>query len=349
MLWYDVPYLHGETLLELLILLVVFIFLTASTIAITYKAGLIAGLVCVIIIALYNTWVANLLRAFGSPNGGSPPSYSMSELRPIFLQNLATLLFCFYGIHQAINWIKTGYYQPIGLSIWLLLVLVGYLELFHSQQIRRFNLTNHLENKRYIRKKSRALRRKVLAEKVRSKELEKLEKSFNKTEQNHNKFAGFVNITSNIVTNSPYIKQHRTYIEYYCSRLIVSGMQAGDCPFAMKVYQHYMESILPHTDRCSGRTNLAGNILSLGMLSKNQNVINSVFEKVLDHDFDISQIEGEHTLFNLACYYATIQKKERMLESMHYALLKGKLASQFMEDEDFKEYWNDIDFLEMLE
>ena len=122
--------------MELLILLAIFIFLAILTIIATYQAGLIAGLLGVLILTLYNAWVYDLTKDFGKPNGNSSSSSSLKELRPIFLKNLAVLLFCFYGVHHVIAWIKTEHHEPIGFYVWLLLVFIGYLSLFHNQQIR---------------------------------------------------------------------------------------------------------------------------------------------------------------------------------------------------------------------
>lgn len=67
------------------------------------------------------------------------------------------------------------------------------------------------------------------------------------------------------------------------------------------------------------------------------------FETFVPKDTDQTRLT-----YNLACIYAMFSKKEKMINYVERSIKLGKPRDQFLEDNDFKPYWEDKDFLEVL-
>ena len=131
--------------------------------------------------------------------------------------------------------------------------------------------------------------------------------------------------------------------------LIWVGFRANDLGFSKKVFNHYIVKLFPFAGHCKHKSQLAGNALALGLRANDQGVIDDVFHYLIGEDFKLEEISETLLLFNMACYYSLQEDKARMLETMKRALLLGKPPENFLQESDFRRYWNDEDFLSMLD
>ena len=158
----------------------------------------------------------------------------------------------------------------------------------------------------------------------------------------------FINISKEIAANSPFVKDYAFQFANYTTKLLIKNITDGNFVEAKKVLLNYIKNLLPYSGSDNKTSDVASNGLVLGILSKDESLNKIIFNKLLGSDFKIDSIENEILLFNLASYYALHSKKELLLQATVQALKKGKSSTQFLTDVDFKFYWNDEDFINVL-
>jgi len=158
----------------------------------------------------------------------------------------------------------------------------------------------------------------------------------------------YLDFSQNLAENSLFIKEHAFQLANYSTKLVGYSLRNGADKSAENVIYHYINSLLPRTGMNEKSMDLASIALHLSVVNKNENISNLVFKKMLGPGFDIDSQTNEILLFNLACYYALHKEKESLLKAMKQALKQGKKADQFMTDTDFKDYLEDVDFLNVL-
>ncbi len=135
----------------------------------------------------------------------------------------------------------------------------------------------------------------------------------------------------------------------YSTKLIINYLQIGDFGIAKKLFHNYVDLLLPRAGMHEKTSDVASNALVLGIHAKDQEVCNKIFGKLLGgDDYDVTQINNEILLFNISCYFAIHEDKAALLPAVKQALKRGKRASEFMHDDDFSQYHEDEDFLEVL-
>lgn len=72
------------------------------------------------------------------------------------------------------------------------------------------------------------------------------------------------------------------------------------------------------------------------------------YESFLTNQLIPAEITDSRLAFNLSCLSAVRGKKKEMLKYMKIARQLGKPKSHFTTERDFKNFWNDPDFLELL-
>jgi len=157
--------------------------------------------------------------------------------------------------------------------------------------------------------------------------------------------AEFIEGTSKAAKESRYPKEHAYRHARYTTKLMIAQMQEGNFVKANQLLNNYINNILPFSGLDKKSSDVASNGLVLAILSKDEIVAQKVFDEVLGTDFKIDKIDNEVLLFNLSCYYAIHNEKEKMLFSVKQALLHGKKEEEFLSDSDFKDYLDDKDFL----
>ncbi len=178
---------------------------------------------------------------------------------------------------------------------------------------------------------------------------------FNNALNNENALQDFLNVSQTIAANSPYIKEYAYLLTSYSNSLLNNSVQNKNFKSAEKIIYHYINELLPHTGAAGQNKDvahsievIASNSLALAITTQNDAMRTMVFEKLLGHNFDITALKNGTLLFNLACYYAIKKEKDKLLVAMGQALIHGKKADIFMTDSDFKDYWDDADFMKAL-
>lgn len=115
---------------------------------------------------------------------------------------------------------------------------------------------------------------------------------------------------------------------------------------AVKISQTYIDSVKDNVEKWNKGVNLnelAGNLLGAGGFCKRPEFINWTLEHMIKPT-DINP----RLSYNLACSFAILKDKEKMLEWVKKARAMGKPTEQFEDDSDFSVYKNDQDFLNAI-
>ncbi len=159
----------------------------------------------------------------------------------------------------------------------------------------------------------------------------------------------YISMSKKLVLNSRFSKSLAYGMAFYTSSLLVKGLDVSDYKVSKMLFYNYIDNLHPNCGGCGFRTNIIGNSLSLALILDDENIANIVFNQLLGKDFKIEDIHQEKLLFNLACYYSLQGEKEKMLETIHFTKKHGYEKNKFLEDKDFKRYWDDTDFLDAIE
>ncbi len=172
--------------------------------------------------------------------------------------------------------------------------------------------------------------------------------AFNTALNDVNAVQSFINYSQHIAKESSYVKKYAFQFADHTTKLLIKNMDEGNFIGAKRVLNSYIDNLLPFSGSSIKTADVTSNGLALTLISKDEILSQKVFDKLLGSDFQIQSIENEILLFNLACYYATHNEKEKLLQTTKQALSKGKKSAQFLTDLDFKPYWNDEDFINVL-
>ncbi len=157
----------------------------------------------------------------------------------------------------------------------------------------------------------------------------------------------FISQTAVIARSSNYIDEYSFQLADYTTKLMIHLSEKRQAKLAVSILNNYMNALLPET----GRDNKTDDVASNGIvfcITENDAVLCKKIFDILLPDLKLESIKNEVLLFNLACYYSLNHQKKEMLRSIKQALLRGKKASQFKTDTDFKLYWNDLDFVSIV-
>lgn len=158
----------------------------------------------------------------------------------------------------------------------------------------------------------------------------------------------FISISKKIATKTQFSKNLAYEMAFYTSGLLVKSFEAGDDEISKKLFYNYVDNLYPNIGGCGFRTNIIGNSLNLAINTKDDKIADIIFSKLLGKNFKIEDIPNDRIIFNLACYYSLHGEKEKMLEAVHFSLKSGRKKSDFLGERDFKQYWNDSDFLKAM-
>lgn len=150
------------------------------------------------------------------------------------------------------------------------------------------------------------------------------------------------------------IKRHAPIVVKSYAELLVVITAKGNLAESKKILQHFMDNIYPlilnvKNDGMSYSVSvIASQGLIMAVALKDAEISKVVFDKLLGDKFDIVSHRNSTLIYNLACYYASNNNKQAMLDAIIQARKRGKLPKQFMSDTDFKNYWSDADFLNAI-
>lgn len=134
----------------------------------------------------------------------------------------------------------------------------------------------------------------------------------------------------------------------FTTKLLINSLQHGDFISAKNVFIHFTEKLLSVVGSSNKQDDVASNAIVLALMSKDKEVASLVFEKLMAKNFKVTDINNEVLAFNLCCYYAFSNDKESMLAMIKQSLNLGKEPKQFKEDTDFSVFWEDQDFIDVL-
>lgn len=165
----------------------------------------------------------------------------------------------------------------------------------------------------------------------------------------------FLNKAKQLVQNPESVQYHVSAIMSYYAELLNFYNTQHDFISSEVLVKHFANEILPRTGKTAKDPGVAYNVsviasqsLAFALPSQNHAVVQLVFDKILDPNFDIAAQTNPTFLFNLACYYARQHQKSDLLKAVIAARRLGKPESQFLSDTDFTDYWHDADFLKAL-
>ncbi len=158
----------------------------------------------------------------------------------------------------------------------------------------------------------------------------------------------FINQTAVIARESNYIDDYSFQLADHTTKLMIHLSKKRKPKLAMSILKHYMNTLLPEAGRDNKTDDVASNGMVLCITENDDSLCNNIFDTLLP-DLNIDNLKNEVLLFNLACYYSLNKKKKEMLRAIKQALLRGKKTSQFNTDTDFKFYWDDPDFLSVIQ
>ena len=147
---------------------------------------------------------------------------------------------------------------------------------------------------------------------------------------------------------SSYPKEHAFTIADIFTKLIIVELKNKDFSAGKELITYYIDKLLPLIGADEKNTDISSNGLVLSIYSKDEELSQMIFDKLLGEDFKIEEVKNELLVYNLACYHAIHKEKKPMLEAISQALKLGKKSQQFIKDSDFKPYLDDEDFILIL-
>jgi len=301
-----------------------------------YQHGLIAVALWSVLGALYAGVIFQLFKGFGHPHGATPSFEWLGIFRVSFsaLVLIAITLMIYYG---AVHFLKSGSYlfASFFLVLTLMLPLTFVLtEGFHPSSFKYLIASLDKKNpfKQTYEKNDKALKA-----------------AFNDGMNDKKSIRSFVKVSTKIARSSPYAKRFSFQFANYSTKILISRTKNRDYGAAKKIVNNYIDNILPFSEYHRKTNDLASNALVLSTLSNDQKFGQKVMDELLGPHVEASTIKNEILLFNLACYYALKKQKNKMLDFIAQALSHGKKAEQFLSDLDFEYYWEDKEFIALLQ
>jgi Leucine-rich repeat (LRR) protein/predicted DNA-binding WGR domain protein len=129
-------------------------------------------------------------------------------------------------------------------------------------------------------------------------------------------------------------------LTFWVNGVLIAAIKRDKIDLGTRMLKGYMKQ-LPIEQR-EYQEDLYSHSIVLLMQSDDDSFAEEVLEKLKPEEMTKSG-----TVYNLACYAAFKNDKEKLLEHMKCALEMGYEPHRFREDEDFKSFWNDSDFIKL--
>ena len=182
-------------------------------------------------------------------------------------------------------------------------------------------------------------------------EKEQLETAFKHAMADIRSADEFLNLAKSVAEKKQRRYLHAPLLVKLYAELLVATNAKGNFDASEKIFFRFKEDIYPATvvvknDSMSyGLSVIASQGLIITTKTKNAKVSDFVFGTLLGKEFDITTHKNRTLIYNLACYYATVNNKTPMLDAIKEVRRRGTPAKQFLDDSDFKNYLTDVDFL----
>lgn len=158
----------------------------------------------------------------------------------------------------------------------------------------------------------------------------------------------------NILNDLDTIPDHASSISYYFSQLSLTLNINRKFPENTHLFTQYFRihgDIIRNKPDALQHKNLmvlASQGIYLGSNSRNSDLTKKIITNFVEQNFDLEKETNRSFLFNIACYYAINRNKPQMLRMISRAIALGKNPDEFLKDNDFKDYWQDTDFLKAI-
>ena len=130
----------------------------------------------------------------------------------------------------------------------------------------------------------------------------------------------------------------------YTANLMLEYINKDEHKVALRVFDSYVDLVLPHSEVATSSTYVASFAIILSMRTKEPTIFDRAEEHILSN-IDIKKIINSTLLFNLACHYSLKRDKEKLLLYVTLARKQGFAEEAFYSDDDFIYYKGDNDFL----
>ena len=178
-------------------------------------------------------------------------------------------------------------------------------------------------------------------------------------EKYNNKSQYFITKTSQLLTYSQHIQDYSTAISQYTNSLMIHHLKTENgqaispenINAAKTLLDFYIDKAFPILGKNTTNDHLfvasTGFILSVS--ANNTAIADKIFEKLLDgKKFNINQVTNYNLVYNIACFYATHNRKPELMKAVKKLSEDKKRAELILTDIDFKNYANDKDVLAAL-
>jgi hypothetical protein len=185
---------------------------------------------------------------------------------------------------------------------------------------------------------------------------EKLKASYQKAYDDSSQLGGFLSQVKFLSKEPNYVDKYLAKVTYYTTKLVLHfNNDSSSYKASQKLINFYAEYVFSYIDLLekskSTTTNhaiIVSQAIPVSIFLNDIAMQQLIFDSLLGQSFDISQSDSGILAFNLACLYALNKEKSLMLTAIKRARELGKKAKQFLNDGDFKYYYQDDDFLRVI-
>jgi len=144
-------------------LFISFLFFVLVAVVLTYTLGLPGGFLGCLLVSLHNVLAANLIA-----------SQDREGKIIIFFQNLLVTLPILFFTEHIFTWVKTGEFNLIILSLWLLTAWVVGYAVINWHTVTHFSFREYWKEKNQYRLYKKQRRKEIRSKKIKQAELESL-------------------------------------------------------------------------------------------------------------------------------------------------------------------------------
>ena len=294
-----------------------------------------------VLIYYFLIWGEGLGRSFANIHAPKSEFIDITALRPTINFALYSIYLSF-GTEQLINFLKYKQSLSLFFYLWLSPILILFFILFFSHNSwKYYNSPNHRQDYKKF--------------KIKKELREKLKNSFELAMSNKD------NLENHLILSETFSKKYTTdrFIMFpvaylaptlagYYTKLLIHNLKNGDNLMATKIFNSYVDNIIPNSGLDEKSIDIASNAIILSIYTKDDNIYNKVINNILVKKLSIEEVDNELLLFNLACYHAIKKDKASLIPMVKQAIKYGKPAENFMNESDFSPYHEDEGFLAAL-
>jgi len=182
-----------------------------------------------------------------------------------------------------------------------------------------------------------------------------LKSQYKRASEDSTKFNTLFLEVNRLSKKADYVENYVAKITYYFIMLINQYNSAHNFSASVELARFYAKNVFPSIVLLGesnsiriNNSNIASQMLVASIYLNDTDSQQLLFDTLLGDSFNMDQSENGTLVFNLACFYALKQDKKNMLATIKKAMELGKPKNQFLGDKDFKVYYQDDDFLRVI-